>query len=250
MIELSNVNLTIDDRVILKNVTFSVEDEQIAVILGPSGAGKSSILRIILGLWKPDSGSVKIDGVDITRLSETDIFSIRKRMGMVFQANALFDSLTVAENVGYFLVENGDIDPLEIGKRVSQALDFVNLKNSEELYPSQLSGGMRKRVAIARALVARPDIVLYDEPTTGIDPINSKSIIDLIKRVRDNGATSVVVTHLLKDAIAIGDVLALLNDGEIVEQGTVEKMLNSENPFVQSFFQEFYDESEIIKLKR
>ena len=247
MIELSNVSLEFGDKVILDDISLSINKGEIAIILGPSGAGKSSILKIILGLWQPDSGKVFIDGKNIAGMSETEILPIRSKMGIVFQANALFDSLNVEDNVAYFLKEHSKLSSKEIKDKVAEILSFVNLKGTEKIYIDQLSGGMKKRVAIARALSFDPDIILYDEPTTGLDPINSKSILDLIKRVSHRGATSIVVTHILNDAISIGDTLSVINEGRVVQTGTVHDMLNSEDQFVKDFFYEVYQDAALLK---
>jgi phospholipid/cholesterol/gamma-HCH transport system ATP-binding protein len=247
MIELSNVNLEFAGKIILSDISLSIKKGEIAIILGPSGAGKSSILKIILGLWRPDSGKVLIDGINITKLSENEIMPVRRRMGIVFQANALFDSLNVEDNVAFFLREHSRLSAKEIKSKVAEILSFVNLKGTEKIYPDQLSGGMKKRVAIARALSFDPEIILYDEPTTGLDPINSKSILDLIKRVSERGATSVIVTHILHDAVSVGDTLTVINEGSIVQAGTVHDMLNSENKFVNDFFYEVYQDAALFK---
>jgi len=247
MIALSNVSLEFGDRIILKDISLSINKGEIAIILGPSGAGKSSILKIILGLWQPDSGKVCVDGTNITGLSEKEILPIRRKMGIVFQANALFDSLSVEDNVAYFLKEHSTLKQKEIEDKVSEILSFVNLKGTEKICIDQLSGGMKKRVAIARAISFDPEIILYDEPTTGLDPINSKSILDLIKRVSHRGATSIVVTHILNDAISIGDTLSVINEGQLVQTGTVHDMLNSENQFVKDFFYEVYQDAALLK---
>ena len=247
MIALSSVSLEFGDRIILKDISLSINKGEIAIILGPSGAGKSSILKIILGLWQPDSGKVCVDGTNITGLSEKEILPIRRKMGIVFQANALFDSLSVEDNVAYFLKEHSTLKQKEIEDKVSEILSFVNLKGTEKICIDQLSGGMKKRVAIARAISFDPEIILYDEPTTGLDPINSKSILDLIKRVSHRGATSIVVTHILNDAISIGDTLSVINEGQLVQTGTVHDMLNSENQFVKDFFYEVYQDAALLK---
>ena len=247
MIALSNVSLEFGDRIILKDISLSINKGEIAIILGPSGAGKSSILKIILGLWQPDSGKVCVDGTNITGLSEKEILPIRRKMGIVFQANALFDSLSVEDNVAYFLKEHSTLKQKEIEDKVSEILSFVNLKGTEKICIDQLSGGMKKRVAIARAISFDPEIILYDEPTTGLDPINSKSILDLIKRVSHRGATSIVVTHILNDAISIVDTLSVINEGQLVQTGTVHDMLNSENQFVKDFFYEVYQDAALLK---
>jgi phospholipid/cholesterol/gamma-HCH transport system ATP-binding protein len=247
MIELSHVNLEFAGKIILSDISLSIKKGEIAIILGPSGAGKSSILKIILGLWRPDSGSVLIDGKNIAKLSENDIMPLRRRMGIVFQANALFDSLNVEDNVAFFLREHSRLSSKEIKGKVAEILSFVNLKGTEKIYPDQLSGGMKKRVAIARALSFDPEIILYDEPTTGLDPINSKSILDLIKRVSERGATSVIVTHILHDAVSVGDTLTVINEGSIVQAGTVHDMLNSDNKFVNDFFYEVFQDAALFK---
>lgn len=247
MIELSHVNLDFAGKVILSDISLSIKKGEIAIILGPSGAGKSSILKIILGLWQPDSGKVLIDGENIANLSENEILPVRRRMGIVFQANALFDSLNVEDNVAYFLREHSRLSTKEIRSKISEILSFVNLKGTEKIYPDQLSGGMKKRVAIARALSFDPEIILYDEPTTGLDPINSKSILDLIKRVSESGATSVIVTHILHDAVSVGDTLTVINEGSIVQAGTVHDMLNSGNKFVNDFFYEVFQDAALFK---
>ncbi len=247
MVQLINVFLKLEDRMILNNVSLEIPKGSISVILGPSGAGKSSILKMILGLWKPQQGSVLINGKSVAELSEEDTLPIRRKMGMVFQGNALFDSLSVRENVGYFLYEQNRFSNAEIEEKISKSLSFVNLLGTDDLYPDQLSGGMKKRVAIARAIVFEPEIILFDEPTTGLDPINSKSILKLIQKLKQGGATSVVVTHILNDALSIGDKLTLLSGGRIIESGAINEMLNSKNEFVRDFFYEVYQDAELLK---
>ena len=188
-----------------------------------------------------------IDRKNIAGLSESEIMPVRSRMGIVFQANALFDSLNVEDNVAFFLREHSKLSSKEIKNKVSEILSFVNLKGTEKIYTDQLSGGMKKRVAIARALSFDPEIILYDEPTTGLDPINAKSILDLVKRVSDRGATSVIVTHILHDAVSIGDTLSVINNGSVVQTGTVHDMLNSDNQFVKDFFYEVYQDAALFK---
>ena len=247
IVRLLNIYLTLQGREIIKDISLDIPKGNVSVILGPSGAGKSSILKIILGLWKPQKGNVIIENTDITNLSEMEMLPIRRRMGIVFQGNALFDSLSVEENVGYFLSEQNKISQSEITDKIETALSFVNLSGTNDLFPDQLSGGMKKRVAIARALVFNPEIILFDEPTTGLDPINSKHILDLIARLREQGTTAVVVTHILNDAVSIGDKLTLINGGTLIESGTVNEMLNSENEFVRKFFYEVYQDAELLK---
>lgn len=249
MIRLENVSLAFGDKVILDNTSLSIKTGEIAIILGPSGAGKSSILKIMVGLWHPDAGQVLINNKDISKLSELEMLPLRRKMGIVFQGNALFDSLTVKENVAYFLREHGGIKETLVNEKVSEVLSFVNLEGTEKICIDELSGGMKKRVAIARALSFDPDIIFYDEPTTGLDPINSKSILDLIKRASSRGATSVVVTHILNDAIYIGDTLSVINEGAVVETGTVYEMLRSKNKFVKDFFYEVFQDAALLQNK-
>ena len=239
MIRVENVTASVDGRKIIDDVSFLVEDGKTKVMLGPSGAGKSSLLKIILGLWRPDSGRVFIDQDEITELSERQQLPVRRRMSMVFQGNALFDSLTVAENVAYFLNEHHRMTPREVAERVEDCLEFVNLNNTQELLPEELSGGMKKRVAIARAIAFHPEIILYDEPTTGLDPMNAKLVTELIVRLKkERNVTSVVVTHILRDAFAVGDSLSLMSEGRIVFDGTAEEIINSKNEFVHDFLSE------------
>lgn len=250
MIKLQNISLRFDERLILEDVSLNVEKNSVHVILGPSGAGKSTILKVILGLLQIDQGKVIIDGKDITTLSEQQILAIRRKIGFVFQGNALFDSLTTAENTAYFLSYFTDKSEEQIKRKVKEILSFVNLNGSENMYPDELSGGMKKRLAIARALATDPKIILFDEPTTGLDPINSKAILDLIKKLKRAGTTSVIVTHILNDAIMIGDVLSVISEGKVVLSGSVKEILQSNNQFIKDFFYEiYYDESTSNKIK-
>jgi len=246
MIDLRDVSFALENKIILNKISLQINEGITSVILGPSGAGKSSILKIILGLWKPDSGEVIIDGHKTGKLSENEMLPIRQKMGMVFQGNALFDSLTVEENIAYFISQKKHLDEIEIRERVEKVLSFVNLSGTEKLYPEELSGGMKKRVAIARALSFWPQIVLFDEPTTGLDPINSKTILELINKLKEIKTTSVVVTHILNDALFIGDKLTVINDGSIVETGTIKDILNSTDKFVNNFFYEVYKDVDLI----
>ncbi len=247
MIRLRNISVEMDERKILDDVSFEVPNGHTKVVLGPSGAGKSSLLKIILGLWKPDSGSVFVDNLDITHLSERQQMPVRRRMSMVFQGNALFDSLTVEENVGFFLREHSDLPPAEIRDRVDNCLEFVNLPDTNDLLPEEISGGMKKRVAIARAIAFNPEVILYDEPTTGLDPINAKTVTELIMKLRtERRVTSVVVTHILRDAFAVGDSLALMNEGRIVSDGPPGSLLESKEQFVKDFLSEIREEADLL----
>jgi phospholipid/cholesterol/gamma-HCH transport system ATP-binding protein len=251
MIRLEHVTVEVEGRKIIDDVSFEVKDGETKVILGPSGAGKSSLLKIILGLWRPDAGKVFVGSTEITRLSEREQMPVRRRMSMIFQGNALFDSLTVAENVGFFLEEHSELSPEEISLRVRECLEFVNLPDTELLLPEEISGGMKKRVAIARAIAFHPEIILYDEPTTGLDPINAKTVTELVMRLKkERKATSVVVTHILRDAFAVGDSLALMNDGKIVFDGPPGALLPCPDQFVQNFLAEIREEADLILHKQ
>jgi phospholipid/cholesterol/gamma-HCH transport system ATP-binding protein len=204
------------DRPILKGVSFELAQGTTKIILGGSGSGKTTILRLILGLLKPDEGSISVLGSEVVGMTEDEMRDIRLKVGMVFQEGALFDSLTVAENVGYRLMED-HLAADEIEDRVREMLGFVELSPFYDRMPSELSGGQRRRVAVARALAARPRIILYDEPTTGLDPITATTITDLIVKVRDvDGVTSILVTHQLRDAFNVARTFILKKNGEFV----------------------------------
>lgn len=248
MIRLENVSVEMEGRKILDGVSFQVPAGHTKVVLGPSGAGKSSLLKIILGLWKPDSGSVWVGDTEITHLSEREQMPVRRRMSMIFQGNALFDSLTVEENVGFFLEEHSRLSADEIRARVNACLEFVNLPGTNALLPEEISGGMKKRVAIARAIAFDPEAILYDEPTTGLDPINAKTVTELVLRLRkERRVTGVVVTHILRDAFAVGDSLALMDGGRIVFDGSPKDLLACPDPFVQEFLSEIREEASLIQ---
>jgi phospholipid/cholesterol/gamma-HCH transport system ATP-binding protein len=204
------------DRPILKGVTFDLAQGTTKIILGGSGSGKTTILRLILGLLKPDGGSISVLGSEVAGMTEDEMRGVRLKVGMVFQEGALFDSLTVAQNVGYRLMEDGLGDD-EVEDRVREMLGFVELDPFYDRMPSELSGGQRRRVAVARALASRPRIILYDEPTTGLDPITATTITDLIVKVRDlDGVTSILVTHQLRDAFNVARTFMLRKNGEFV----------------------------------
>jgi phospholipid/cholesterol/gamma-HCH transport system ATP-binding protein len=206
------------------------------VVIGGSGTGKSVILKHIIGLMRPDSGRVLIDGVELERLPERELSEFRKRFGMLFQGAALFDSLTVWENVGFGLKEHTDLPPEKIRAIARQKLEMVGLKGIEDRMPADLSGGMKKRVGLARAIAMDPKIILYDEPTTGLDPIMSDVINELICQMnRQLQVTSVTITHDMKSAYKIADRIAMLYLGKILEVGTPEEIRNSPNPIVQQF---------------
>ncbi len=221
---------------VLKNISFEVYEGEIFILMGGSGSGKSTTIKHIIGLLQPDSGSIEIDGVDITKLSKKELIEFRRKLGYLFQEGALFDSLKVWENVGFYYLENTNMSEKEIKKIAIEKLNLVGLKDVEDLYPSQLSGGMRKRVSLARAISTNPEIVLYDEPTSGLDPITSAMIDNLILNLRNTlGMTSIVVTHDLATAFGIGDRIAFIHKGVIYAIGTPEEIKSSSDPLVQQF---------------
>jgi len=231
-----NLTKRFGNRIILKNISFDVKEREIFVLMGGSGSGKSTTIKHIIGLLKPTEGQIIIDGVDITKLSEKELIDFRKKMGYLFQEGALFDSLKVWENVGFYFLENTDMPKEEVYKLAQEKLSLVGLRGIEELYPSELSGGMRKRVSLARAISTNPEIVLYDEPTSGLDPVTSAMIDNLIVSLRDNiGVTSIVVTHDLDSAFGIGDRIAMIHKGVIYAIGTPEEIRNNPDPVVQQF---------------
>lgn len=224
------------NREILKNVSFEVYEREVFVLMGGSGSGKSTTIKHIIGLLKPTSGKIVIDGIDITQLSQNELIEFRKKMGYLFQENALFDSLKIWENVGFYYLENTKKDKKWIYNLAKEKLAMVGLKGVEELYPSQLSGGMRKRVSLARAIATNPEIILYDEPTSGLDPVMSAIIDKLILKLRDEiGVTSIVVTHDLESAFSIADRMAIIHKGKIYAIGTPEEIKKNEDPIVQQF---------------
>lgn len=198
------VSLAFDDKVILTNVSFTLLIGRTKIILGASGAGKSTILKLILGLWKPDAGVIWVNGERVDGMTESELMKVRADLGMVFQEGALFDSLTVAENVGYKLYEETDMPHDQVRRRIEEVLGFIGLGEYIDRMPSELSGGQRRRVAIARAMAAKPRILLYDEPTTGLDPITASTVDDEIIKLRDlENVSSILVTHQLRDAFYV-----------------------------------------------
>ncbi|MCB2201515.1 ATP-binding cassette domain-containing protein [bacterium] len=243
MIELKNISFAYDKRPILKDVSFSVDQTESAVIMGPSGSGKSTILRLIMGLECPQRGEVLFDGANICTMSEREKQEVRKRIGMVFQDGALFDSMTVGENVGFYQLEHTKLSRQEIEDNVVQMLGFVGL-NAEQIVdvlPDQLSGGMRRRVAIGRALLStNPRVMLYDEPTTGLDPESTETVLRLInKATAERNISTIVVTHQIPDAIAVADRFIVIHGGELVFDGNLEALRDCDEPRVRQFLLPF-----------
>jgi phospholipid/cholesterol/gamma-HCH transport system ATP-binding protein len=242
MIAFRNVDYWIGESHILHDVSFTVPRGETKVILGPSGSGKSTILRLLVGLVKPDGGTIHLDGEDITRVPESRLQEIRRRMGMVFQQGALFDSMTVGENVGYALLEHADHPEEEVEAAVRAHLEIVGLDSGLiDRMPDQLSGGMQRRVAIARALAAQdPEFLLYDEPTTGLDPQSAERITDLIVHLRDERRkTSIMVTHDIADAFKVANRITVLDEGRVVFEGSPAELVASDNAFLVEFLAPF-----------
>jgi phospholipid/cholesterol/gamma-HCH transport system ATP-binding protein len=221
---------------ILKGLSLEVPDGQNTVIIGPSGSGKSVTLKLIVRLLEPDSGHVIVDDANVGDMDREELAALRGRIGYVFQFAALFDSMTVAENIRLGLVKRG-YDPQTIQQRIAESLEVVELSECGDKFPSELSGGMRKRVGIARAIALKPRYILYDEPTTGLDPVTAAVMDQLIIRTRDLGVTGLVVTHDMRSAFSVGDRLAMLHDGVIRQVGTVREMQGSHDPVVRQFIE-------------
>ncbi|MCM8760700.1 MAG: ABC transporter ATP-binding protein [Candidatus Omnitrophica bacterium] len=236
MIEIKDVYKSFNGHQVLAGTNLTINTGETTVIIGRSGCGKSVLLKHIIGLLKPDSGKILIDGKDITKMDEKELNSIRMRFGMLFQGAALFDSLNVLENVAFGMIEHTNADEEAIKKRVKECLALVGLKGIEYKKPAELSGGMRKRVGLARAIALRPQIMLYDEPTTGVDPIMGDSINDLIIELHNKlKVTSIAVTHDMTSAYKIADRIAMLYNGKIIAEGTPEEIKNTKDPVVRQF---------------
>src|ERR1700729_832417 len=254
-----DVSISFDEKPVLENISFSVARGETRIILGPAGGGKSVLMKLANGLLRPDSGTIQVFGEDVTRMRETDLFKLRERIGMVFQESALFDSLSVEDNVAYRLHEDR-VPEEEAHARVLEALRFVELENTIDKFPPELSGGMRRRVSIARAIITKPDLILYDSPTGGLDPITSTTIIDLVVKQRDvSRTTSLLITHRLQDAFTMathrwdpdkncmekmpGNELdeqtkfLVLNEGHVVFNGATRELTHDEDPWLKAFLE-------------
>src|SRR5580698_892706 len=254
-----NVFIAFDEKPVLEGISFRLNKGETKAIFGVAGSGKSTILKLTLGLLKPDEGHIYVLGEDVTQMRENDLFDLRRKIGMVFQESALFDSLTVRENVAFRLLEEGNIPEEEVEKRVREALSFVELEGTMDKFPSELSGGMRRRVAIARAIITQPEILLYDSPTGGLDPVTSTTIVQLIVKQRDVYKTSsLLVTHRLQDAFIMathyfdrkmnrmqplrpdmrGEVpmgFLILKDGKIIFDGDVHELAASRDEYIREY---------------
>ena len=247
MIETRQLKKSFDTQLVLDGVDLRIESGESVAIIGRSGGGKSVLLKHLIALLQPDSGDVLINGESIVRMNERQLLRIREKFGMVFQSAALFDSMTVAENVAFPLIRKKKFTPGEIEQRVTAALEVVDLPGTQKKNPAELSGGMRKRVGLARAIVYEPQILLYDEPTTGLDPIVADSIDHLIIRVRDQlKITSVVVTHDMRTARRVGNRVMLLHEGKIYANAAPEELFASQDPVVRQFIDGVADAKETI----
>ena len=245
MIKLINVGKKFGSKVALENINLTIEDGETLAIIGGSGSGKSTLLRLLIGLIRPTSGEIWVDGTEISHVSESELDKIRLKMGMVFQYSALFDSMTVGDNVAFGLREHTDMSEKEIAKVVEEKLHLVGLDNIADMMPSELSGGMKKRVSLARAIAFEPSIIFYDEPSSGLDPIMTAKIDELILSTQQAlKVTSVVVTHDMGSACRIADRIAMVYEGKLIAVDTVEKFKKIDDARVQAFFHTLSTEKE------
>ncbi len=237
MIEINNLHKQFDENKVLQGVNLTINKGETLAIIGPSGCGKSVLLKHIVGLLQPDRGSVSIEGKNVNNLKETELYEVRKLFGFLFQGAALFDSMTIEENIWLSLIENDyDLSKNEIDEIVSEKLELVGLPGIQKMKPSELSGGMKKRVGLARALVTNPQYILYDEPTTGLDPIMSDSIDELIVHLnKEINVTSIVVTHDMFSVKNVADKVSMMHNGKIYFSGTYDEILSSNDGVIQSF---------------
>ena len=246
MIEVHDLHKGFGAQKVLSGVSFSIGESESVVIIGRSGCGKSVLLKHLIGLIRPDAGQVIIDGENITTLPERDLLNVRRKFGMLFQSAALFDSLSVAENISFVLRRERKLSAAEISDRVEEVLEMVELPGIQNKKPSELSGGMRKRVGLARAIIYKPEIVLYDEPTTGLDPVVSDSIDQLIIRVRERlKITTVVVTHDTRSMRRVGQRILMMVNGKIYAAGPPEEIFSSEDPVIHRFVNGISDPKEV-----
>lgn len=258
-IRFEDVSLAFDDKQILNNISFRLAHGETKALFGVAGSGKSTILKLALGLMKPDSGRIYVLGEEVSQMSEKDLFTLRGRVGMVFQESALFDSFTVRENVAFRLIEDGNVAENEIDRRVREALSFVELEHTVDMFPAELSGGMRRRVAIARAIITQPEVILYDSPTGGLDPVTSTTIVELIVKQRDVYKTSsLMVTHRLQDAFIMAThyfdrktnkmqplasgtrsevpmAFLILREGKVIFDGDLDELAKSKDEYIREY---------------
>ena len=246
MIEVSQIKKSFGDQVVLNSVSFSVKEGESVAIIGRSGTGKSVLIKHLVGLLSPDEGSVSVDGQDLVGMTERQLLGVRQKFGMLFQSAALFDSMSVHDNIAFPLRRSGVTEVAEIDRRVEEVLGLVELPGVGGKMPSELSGGMQKRVGLARAIVHRPQIILYDEPTTGLDPVVADSIDQLMMRVRDHyKVTSIVITHDMRCARRIGQRIIYLRDGQVYLDALADEVFNSNDPQVARFIRGEADLKEV-----
>ncbi|MBN1210961.1 MAG: ATP-binding cassette domain-containing protein [candidate division Zixibacteria bacterium] len=254
MIEFRNIDFGYDEKLVLRDVSFDIDPTESVVIMGPSGSGKSTVLRLILGLECPQRGEIRIDGRNICVMKEKDKQELRKSIGMVFQDGALFDSRTVGENVGYYLIEHTGLSWQEIERRVREMLGFVGLDASEiiDKLPEELSGGMQRRVAIGRALLSTdPKIMLYDEPTTGLDPQSTENVLTLINKLtRERSISTVVVTHQIADALGVAKRFIVIHEGEVAFDGDFVGLRDCRDDRVRNFLGPFRASMDLVAEKK
>jgi len=239
LIVLKYIDKAFDGNEVLCGLNLEVHNGETLIVMGKSGCGKSVLLKVILRLLLPDAGKIFIDGEDTTYFTEREMMRHRKNIGMLFQGAALFDSMNVWQNLAYPLLEHTDLPHSDIDDRIAQMLSFVDLEGSQSKFPSELSGGMKKRVALARAMIMQPRYVFYDEPTTGLDPVTSRIINDLIIRTREQfGVTSIIVTHDLASATRVGTRFAFISDGKITFSGDRKELLETDNPALREFLKD------------
>jgi phospholipid/cholesterol/gamma-HCH transport system ATP-binding protein len=234
-LDIVDIHKSFGDKIVHQGVSLRLHEGEILGLFGGSGTGKSVLIRSIIGLEKPDSGQILFEKHDTTKLRERDLIPVRTKIGYVFQNGALFDSLTVEENLSYPLREHTKLTDTQIHKKVNAMLDLVDLPGSNHLLPAELSGGMQKRAGLARAIILEPRVILFDEPTAGLDPVNTKRLLDNINKLKAKGITGIFVTHDIPSAFAIADRIAILYDGRIHAIDTVENIKKSEDPLVRSF---------------
>ncbi len=245
MIDIRDVHKSFGGNHVLRGINLQVAEGLTTVIIGASGSGKSVLMKHMIGLLKPDAGKVIVDGIDTAGISQRGLSRVRSKFGMVFQGAALFDSMSVSENVAFPLRQHRRLREAEIRRIVAEKLKVVDLEGVEEIFPAELSGGMRKRVGLARAVVLDPRIILYDEPTTGLDPITANSVDEMILNAQERlGVTSVVISHDIASSFRVGDHVAMIHEGVIVDQGPPEKLRRSEHPFVQKFLSTWFAKGE------
>jgi phospholipid/cholesterol/gamma-HCH transport system ATP-binding protein len=238
LIRLVDVYKSFGPKHVLQGFTLDVLEGETVVIIGYSGSGKSVAIKHIVGLLEPDSGKVVVDDLEVPKLSRRDLYKLRARIGYVFQFAALFDSFTIGDNVAMGLRKQQELSETEIQRRVHEALELVDLPNVADRFPAELSGGMRKRVGIARAIALRPKYILYDEPTTGLDPVTSAVIDQLMVRMRDTlGVTGIVITHDMRSAYTVGTRIAMLYEGRVRQAGTVDEIRQTTDPIVRQFIE-------------